>query len=342
MRQYTIFLILVGLSLSGCASIASHSHVKQTYDLDSSGRIIAHENGYFNFDPITLCHGANTCPAQLEAIEKYNSKNPKRKQIHFVKLSLRTLNDSSWVVSHNPTQPVRIPLSDIKQFRNTPGVNCLLYQKSTPLLPKRGYRICDVILASISSTTLQQLQSYHFDVYRLDDYVHQDKNKQFSYMLYFKVDPNQNIINSINALGVNHRIVLEVNNNNQSAWIHNYQTSHAYVGGPIYYTGRIRNLNDLDTLKQTAAEKNYKNMWAIEVSGNHLNNISQTRQIVQAVNNTTVLGQKWKSEVDSMHYLPLDELRNSGCQIPLHVLGASMTMTSRPINCLATVNGFVE
>tara|TARA_B100001996_G_scaffold350069_1_gene309199 strand:- start:42 stop:1100 length:1059 start_codon:yes stop_codon:yes gene_type:complete len=325
--------------LSGCQSAGtSPQQSTQTYELKNSGRIIAHENGYFNFDPMTLCHGINTCPAQLSAMEGYNDTMPLQKQIHFVKLSLRSLSDGTWVISHDSSQPVRIPLRDVSKFRDVSGVNCLIYQKSTPFVPVRGFRVCNVELSKITSRTFVQLQKYHLDVYRLDAYIRQDSNKQFSYMLYFKVAPNTNIIHSINKLRLNNRVVLEVGNNDQSAWIHNYQMSAGYKGGPVYYTGRVRNMDELNSLKQDAAANNYKNMWAVEVSGADLRNIPATRKIVQAINSTTLFGVRWKSEVDSMHYLPLNELRKSGCKIPLHALGASMTMTSRPKNCMKKVN----
>ncbi|WP_201258185.1 hypothetical protein, partial [Piscirickettsia litoralis] len=95
--------LLCGMFIA-TAFTATHS-IASVENLSQCGRVIAHENGWVNFDPAKICHGLNTCPAQLGKMEEYNSEHPTN-QLHFVKMSLRTLNDGSWVISHNAVQPI--------------------------------------------------------------------------------------------------------------------------------------------------------------------------------------------------------------------------------------------
>ncbi|QGO89972.1 hypothetical protein Psal110_00523 [Piscirickettsia salmonis] len=306
--------MLVATALTATYSIASVENLSQC------GKVIAHENGWVNFDPAEICHGLNTCPEQLAKMTDYNSTQPASKQLHFVKMSLRRLSDGSWVISHNESQPILVKNTDVNKVRGMTGVHCAPSVK--------GYNLCLVKLAALSSSNFSTLQtSYGLDVYRLSDYTNEDKANNFCYMLYFKVDPNQNILNDLYNLGINKRVLLESRDNqNDATWIQNNQQ----VDKPIYYTGRVFQQSDIDYLQDNKAT--FPNMWAVEISYGNWKNLQTIRSYVQQVNK---MG--FKTELDSMDYASGDEVKRSYCDVPLKGLGASVTMTSNPLNCLTKV-----
>lgn len=138
-------------------------------------------------------------------------------------------------------------------------------------------------------------------------------------MLYFKTDPNQNIINEIDRLGINNRTVLESRGNDDADWVHNHQGQKS----GIFFTGRVGSPGELDDLLKIAPTYGNK-MWAIEVDKN-----DDTVQIVKTVNATQYI-----SHVDSMLYDLLKESLITACDKPLLDVGSNTTMTSRPMDCL--------
>lgn len=314
--------------------------------LTNSGRIIAHENGWMDFNPLTECQGLNTCPAQITAIEEYNKTVGKQKKIYFLKMSLRTLSDGSWVISHNKTQPfyVQSNASYLKSIRRMLGIMC--GPSKHGILPtKYGYTVCTATISELSSTNLF-IMKYNYgvniDLYRLRDFVNADTAHQLYYMLYLKVDPNHQLIDDIYNIGVSDRTILESRNNNDAQWFHDNQGArNIYYTGRIGLTGNLTNdKNAVDQLAATAENNDYINMWAIEISGVDSSNKEEAQNVANYVNSQNPLGYQWQSEIDSMHYLPTDEAVRTPCREIVNNIDASMTMTSKPIECLEHVNNF--
>jgi hypothetical protein len=320
-----------------------------------AGRVIAHEDGPFNFFPLTLCHGQNTCPQQLVAMRRSNQGKPLSQQLHFIKVSIRTLQDGSWVVAHDDTQYL-IPFSDRAPGVVPPGATLLehlpagkkllalpragarpdylVYDptparqaaiaagklKTLPRLP-RAQKILAVTLSAITSAQFDQYKARYgdrFDVYRLRDYVAADAQGEFNYMLYFKTDPNPAIVDEIDALGINPRTVLESRSNRDAQWVHEHQGTR----GGIFFTGRVDSSPALAELLAQAPAYGPQ-LWAIEVEYN-----AETAELVRQVNAT-----RYVSHVDAMPYAQ-QEVFATGCRKTLVDIDSAMTMTSRPLDCL--------
>lgn len=289
--------------------------------LDQCGRVIAHENGIFDFPPPKYCPNLETCPQQFDAILKYNERKPINKQIHFTKISIRTLNDGSWVVAHEQIQYVKMPSVLAKNIHLLPGaIKVIEDTKEMPYQIEKGFKIVSVDLSKIDSAQFDFYRKYNIGVYRLSEYVSHDRKAELCYMLYFKTSPNENIIKEIDGLAINQRTILETNDNEEAAWIHNHQGS---TSDGIWFAGRVSTPSNLDALLENA--KSYTKMWAIEV-----NNNSNTEKLVKKINTTT----SYVTEVDSMGYDKLKELFKSYCKVPLKEVGSKLTMTSRPADCL--------
>lgn len=326
--------------------------------LGQAGRVIAHEDGPFNFIPFIYCRRLNPCPNQLTAMIESNRQQPLERQIHFVKLSIRTLSDGTWVVAHDQVQYILTSQSDasraaklgrgIQILRRLPtGKQLYLMHRdsadeyavddrrppiasssqqsnaieSSQELP-RDKGIVAVDLSTIDSNQLTALQGTYgdlLDVYRLEDFVKKDPSQDLNYMLYFKTDPNQNIIDEIDRLGLNDRAVLESRSNDDATWVHDHQ------GGKsgVFFTGRVGAADELAALLKTAPEYGNK-LWAIEVDAN-----SDTPALVKRVNAT-----QYVSHVDSMSFDLLKEALFTACATPLATLQSTTTMTSRPTDCL--------
>jgi len=326
--------------------------------LGQAGRVIAHEDGPFNFFPFTYCERNNPCPAQLSAMIDENKTRPLSQQIHFVKISIRTLKDGSWVVAHDQVQLILSSSSQAQKAARIakgarvldsppPGKALFSFQQNGNVkygiadsnsfkqlqrsgrvsiapassLP-RDKKIVPIDLSTIDSSEFTQLQSLYgalLDVYRLKDFVTTDLAPNFAYMLYLKTDPNEQIIDDIDRLNINNRVVIESRSNDDAAWLHDHQG--AKTG--IFFTGRIDTSDDLDLLLSLGPQYGSK-LWAIEVDYNN-----DTPALVKAVNMT-----KYISHVDSMSYDLLKEALATACEKPLVQLDSSTTMTSRPMDCL--------
>jgi hypothetical protein len=329
---------------------------EQPTALGDAGRVLAHEDGPFNFIPFKYCQRINPCPAQLRAMLAENEQRPLAQQIHFVKISIRTLNDGTWVVAHDQVQYIVTSTSAASRAEEIGAGVQLLHElpagkklfsfeqdgkthygvtdgrsveyfrrnhaaaevKSIP----RDKNIISVDLSAIDSSQLADLEKTYgdlVDVYRLEDFTKNGLAPNFSYMLYFKTDPNQNIINEIDRLGINNRTVLESRSNDDADWVHNHQGQKS----GIFFTGRVGSPGELDDLLKIAPTYGNK-MWAIEVDKN-----DDTVQIVKTVNATQYI-----SHVDSMLYDLLKESLITACDKPLLDVGSNTTMTSRPMDCL--------
>ncbi|HGG5992952.1 TPA: hypothetical protein ACJG4C_001863 [Salmonella enterica subsp. diarizonae serovar 61:r:z53] len=302
-KKYIMFVLfcIIWSLLSGC------SHKTQyKLPLAQCGRIIAHEMGAtdkgvfdgkaFNFRAFEVCKPTNsafnTCPGQVTAISKYNTivKSDKEKTIRFLKMSVRTLSDHTWVVAHNDSQ-------------RSNGTFFLLSKINSDKLNE--YRKKDPTLG----------------VYRIDDYVAMDKNKEFCFMFNTKTTPNEKLIDNINKLDLAQRTLIESGSQNDANWLNDHQKS-------VYFTTRVNSQSSLDNALKDIKSKGYKKLYSIEVDPNP-KNIDETKLLVQRIQK-----QGFTAEVDSMPYDPLREFIITACRIPLERIGADVTMTSRPVECI--------
>lgn len=297
----TMLSFVIGSLLSGC----SHK-TEDNLSLAQCGRIIAHEMGAtdkgmfegkaFDFRAFEVCKPTNTpfntCPAQVAAISDYNAmvKNNKEKTIRFLKMSVRTLSDHTWVVAHNDNQRSNDTFFSLSKI-NSAQLN--EYRKKDPAL----------------------------SVYRIDDYVARDKNKEFCFMLNTKTSPNNNLINNINKLGLAQRTVIEPGGQDDANWLNDNQKS-------VYFTTRVHSQSSLDNALKDIKERGYKKLYSIEVDPDP-QNITETISLVQQIHK-----QGFTAEVDSMLYDPLREFIVTACRVPLETIGADITMTSRPVECI--------
>jgi glycerophosphoryl diester phosphodiesterase len=266
--------------------------------LISCGKIIAHENGLFDFNPAKVCNpglGLNhNCPNQITAMLNYNKSQGEdpNKTIRFTKMSLRTLKDGSWVVSHDDN----VTFTD-----------------------KSGKQIT-VALSLIDSNQFNQYrEDLKFPVFRLEDYVSKDTTGALCFMLNTKTPPNSQLLSEMIADGISSRSMIEVSDNDQARWI-NAQV----IGTPIYFSTRVSTQQELDQVLSDVAQYGYKNMYFIEVDPNN-----ETAQLVNAIKTKGYL-----TELDSMTYDKLKEWNDSACDTPLNQFKSGVTMTSRPVECI--------
>jgi len=378
MRLIFLVLLLVSLVANAGNTIDPEVKGKITFSeypdkLGMAGRVIAHENGVFNFSPLTICNGQNTCPQQLVAMRKANIRKSLSKQLHFVKVSVRTLADGNWVVAHDQIQFIldaisaqnlsalklgpgvsvqsQIPVGKklIKFTREGGGVEYLivddnamlqnLFKASPNLKDERGNDVLVTLeptippnlalkkidLSAINLEQYQKLKQIYgekFDVYQLKDFTAEDQDKYFNYFLYFKTDPNEQIIKDIHCLSLDDRAVLESRTNNDAEWVFQHQGQ-----GKVYFTGRVANEESLrDLLTRALAYGSL--MWAIEIQ-------SSASEATITTLTKKIRSTPYVSELDAMPFSPLDELFDTGCYKTLVDLGADISMTSRPANCLS-------
>lgn len=297
----TVLFFIIWSLLSAC----SHK-TEYNIPLAQCGRIIAHEMGatdkgvfdghVFNFRAFEVCKPTNsafnTCPAQVAAISNYNSivKNDKEKTIRFLKMSVRTLSDHTWVVAHNDRQRSNDTFFLLSKI-NSKKLN--EYRKKDPTL----------------------------DVFRIEDYVAMDKNKEFCFMINTKTTPNENLIDNINKLNIAQRTLIESGSQNDANWLNAKQKS-------VYFTTRVNSQSSLDNALKDIKSKGYRKLYSIEVDPNP-KNIDETKSLVQQIHK-----QGFTAEVDSMPYDPLREFIVTACRVPLETIGADITMTSRPVECI--------
>jgi len=118
--------------------------------IEQCGQVIAHENGFVNFNPLTYCHSLGTCPAQLAQIQKYNKTVSPNRQLKFAKLSIRTLKDGSWVVAHNDDQYImpEITSKSPSNMIKSSGLKYLTLKVSSPV---NGSNLKDIAVYKIDS-----------------------------------------------------------------------------------------------------------------------------------------------------------------------------------------------
>lgn len=375
-----IFLVLLMASMVANAGNAIDPEVKgkitfseHPEKLGTAGRVIAHENGVFNFVPLLICHGQTTCPQQLAAMRKDNNDKPLSQQLHFVKMSIQTLADGNWVVAHDQTQIIldAISAQNLSALKLGPGVSVqtqIPAGKKLIKFTREGgaveYRVVDdnamlksllknsptfkdergndvlvtseptipanlalviIDLATINLEQYQQLKQKYgekFDVYQLKDYAAEDQDKYFNYFLYFKSDPNERIIADIHTLSMDDRVVLESRANDDAEWVFQHQGQ-----GKVYFTGRVDNEDELRGLLARASVYGPL-MWAIEIQSNNPETTITTLA-------SKIRATPYVSELDAMPFSPFGEFFDTGCYKTLVDLGADITMTSRPTNCLA-------
>lgn len=331
--------------------------------LSRAGRVIAHENGPFDFVPFVYCRGANPCPAQLAAIAAGDNGKALERSLHFVELPVRSLRDGSWVVARDPMQYVQ--LSDIEAMRADrmgPGIQVLhqvppgkrlisferngntdyaVMDDATDLVPflqaapssalaslPQGSSILEINLDRIDSSQwlgLARAFGSRFDVHPLKDFATKTLAHNFNYMLRLETDPNLKLVDDIDTLGVSHQAVLESRTMKDAAWAHDHQ---GRTGG-IFFTGRVGNPTELDDLLNMAPAYGDK-LWAIQVD-----KTDHTAAMVKTINATRYL-----SYVDSTPYDSQQEASSSACAETLVELDSNVTTTRRPLDCLSRMRVF--
>lgn len=308
--------------------------------LPQCGGVIANNNGYYSFPAKKWCQSKEICPNQFDAIFAYNKEHHDEEQIRFTRLPVIRLADNTWVVANSEIQHITLEnkqdVDRIKPIRNAIGFV--------------GHNRVRVNLANIDSTMFSYLQKYHLDVYRLSDYVSRDTRSELCYMLTLNNEPNENVINEIDSLGINNRTLLEAKNNldnQQTAWFNAHQGKNR-----IWFAGYASSKDDLNALLEKA--KDYPRMWAIRVKEN-----KHTKALVHQINKQD----KYLSLVDSMSYTHriinrvadivflealifpvmaaefyyrdnMHEKRHTACEVPLTHIKSKLTVTNRPDGCL--------
>ncbi|WP_028533955.1 hypothetical protein [Paludibacterium yongneupense] len=324
-----------------------------------AGRVIAHEDGPFDFFPLLLCHGQNTCPQQLVKMRESNMDKPLSQQLHFVKVSIRTLSDGSWVVAHDDTQYIVPFLSSAhKRHSAPPGATVLSRLPANKKIlaltgpgGRREYIVYDGSPAQkagiaaagrrlrplshlprsqqIVAVTLSTIDSAQFDRYKAQ---YQEKFDVYRLKDYVAAD-GDGAFNFMlyfktdpNPAIVDEIDALGINRRTilESRGNRDAQWVHEHQGskGGIFFTGRVDSPTALSQLLAQAADYG-RQMWAIEVEHN-----AYTAEVVARVNATPYI-----SEVDAMPYAQ-QEVFATGCRKTLVGLDSAITMTSRPLGCL--------
>jgi hypothetical protein len=332
-------------------------------DLSRAGRVIARENGPFDFVPFGYCRGANPCPAQLEAIVARDNGKMLERSLHFVELPIRSLRDGSWVVARDPLQYVRISNTEasrasrmgqgIRVLHQIPpgkrlvsferngntdhavmdaSLNLAAFQREVAIsavtsLPQ-GSSIVEINLDRIDSSqweALARMLGSRFDVHRLKEFATKTLAHNFNYMLRLETDPNPSLVDDIDALGLNHQAVLASRTMNDAAWAHRHQ---GHTAG-IRFTARVGSPAELDELLKSASSYGDK-LWAIQVD-----KTDRTAEMVKTINETRFI-----SYVDATPYDPQQETSSSACATTLGELNSDITTTLRPLDCLSRMRVF--
>lgn len=334
-------------------------------DLSRAGRVIARDNGPFDFVPLGYCHGANPCPAQLEAIVARDNGKMLEQSLHFVELPIRSLRDGSWVVARDPLQYVRISNTEASRAsRMGPGVrvlhqvppgnrlvsferngntdyavvdvslNLTAFQRAGAIsavasLPlAQDSSVVEVNLDRIDSSqweTLARTFGSRFDVHRLKEFATKTLAHNFNYMLRLETDPSPALVDDIDALGLNHQAVLASRTMNDASWAHRHQ---GHTAG-IRFTARVGSPTELDELLKIAPSYGDK-LWAIQVD-----KTDRTAEMVKTINAT-----RYISYVDATPYDPQQETSSSACATTLVTLNSNVTTTLRPLDCLSRMRVF--
>lgn len=96
-------------------------------------------------------------------------------------------------------------------------------------------------------------------VYRIDDYVAMDKNKEFCFMLNTKTSPNKKLIDNINKLDLAPRVLIESGSQNDANWLNDNQKS-------FYFTTRVNSQSSLDNALKDIKSKGYKNFIQLKLT----------------------------------------------------------------------------
>jgi hypothetical protein len=331
--------------------------------LSRAGRVIARDNGAFDFVPFVYCRGANPCPAQLEAIVARDNGKMLEQSLHFVDLPVRPLRDGSWVVARDPLQYIWLPNAEasrasrmgqgIRVLHQIPpgkrlisferngapdyavtdaSLNLAGFQRETPIsapasLPQ-GTSIVEIDLGRIDSSQWEALArtlGSRFDVHRLKGFATKTLAHNFNYMLRLETDPNSGLVDEIDALGLNHQAVLASRTMNDTAWAHEHQ---GHTDG-IHFTAPVGSPAELDNLLKIAPSYGDK-LWAIQVGKS-----DRTAEMVKTINAT-----RYISYVDATPYDPQQETSSSACATALVELNSNVTTTLRPLDCLSRMRVF--
>jgi len=326
--------------------------------LSGAGRVIARENGPFDFVPFVYCRGVNPCPAQLSAIAAGDYGKELERSLHFIELPVRSLRDGSWAVARGPLQYVLISKSEatrasrmgsgVRVLHHIPpskrvisferngstdyavvdaALDLVPFQRDASLsalasLPERS-SIVEINLDRIDSSqwsALARAFGSRFDVHRLKDFATKTLAHNFNYMLRLETDPNEQLVDEIDGLALNRRAVLKSRSMKDAAWAHDHQ---GHEPG-IFFTGHVGTPTELDQLLKMAPAYGDK-LWAIQVDKS-----DNTAQMVKRINATQYI-----SYVDSTPYDPQQEMSTSACAKTLVDLDSNVTTTLRPLDCLS-------
>jgi len=332
-------------------------------DLSRAGRVIARENGPFDFVPFGYCRGTNPCPAQLEAIVARDNGKMLERSLHFVELPIRSLRDGSWVVARDPLQHVRISNTEASRASRIgqgvrvlhqipPGKRLVSFERNSTTdyavvdasltlaafqreaaistvasLPQES-SIIEINLDRIDSSQWEALArtlGSRFDVHRLKEFATKTLAHNFNYMLRLETDPNPSLVDDIDALGLNHQAVLGSRTMNDAAWAHRHQ---GHTAG-IRFTARVGSPAELGELLKSAPTYGDK-LWAIQVD-----KTDRTAEMVKTINAT-----RYISYVDATPYDPQQETSSSACATTLVTLNSNVTTTLRPLDCLSRMRVF--
>jgi hypothetical protein len=332
-------------------------------DLSRAGRVIARDNGPFDFVPFGYCRGANPCPAQLQAIVARDNGKMLEQSLHFVELPVRSLRDGSWVVARDPLQyaPIsnteaarasrmgqgirvlhQIPpdnrLVSFERNGNTDyavvdaSLNLAAFQRegaiSTVASLPPDSSLIEINLDRIDSSQWEALArtfGSRFDVHRLKDFATKTLAHNFNYMLRLESDPNPALVDDIDALRLNHQAVLAARTMNDTIWAHVHQ---GHTAG-IRFTARVGSPAELDELLKIAPSYGDQ-LWAIQVD-----KTDRTAEMVRTINAT-----RYISYVDATPYDPQQETSSSACATTLGELDSNVTATLRPLDCLSRMRVF--
>ncbi|MGL4860397.1 MAG: hypothetical protein ACRC5A_11835 [Enterobacteriaceae bacterium] len=209
-------------------------------------------------------------------------------------MSLRTLKDGTWVVSHD----------NQVTFNNT-----------------QGERVT-ILLDQIDSAQFDTYsQDPKFPVFRLEKYLARDTDQNLCWMLNTKTPPNAQLIDMIHKDNIADRSMVEVITNAHAIWISKNS------GGGIYYSTRISDQKSWQQVLDWDAKGLMNDMYFVEIIASDKSDPTPWIQDVKS--------HKMLSELDAMPYSPdHQEIRDTACEIPLNKYNSTLTMSSRPVECM--------